>query len=118
MANAFVHMELNTQDLGKAKEFYSKLFDWKLETMPGPMEYVMIAPGEGPGGGMMQHPVPGAPSMWLTYVGVDDVKAATDKAKSLGATALQENHEVPNYGWFSILSDPAGAVFALWQPKK
>jgi len=117
MANAFVHMELNTTDPAKAKAFYSKLFDWKLEDMPGPMPYTMIHPGEGPGGGMMKHPVPGAPSMWLTYIGVSDIKAATEKAKSLGATALQENHEVPNYGWFSILSDPTGAVFALWQAK-
>jgi predicted enzyme related to lactoylglutathione lyase len=117
MANAFVHMELNTTDPAKAKDFYSKLFDWKLEDMPGPMPYTMINTGEKPGGGMMKHPVPGAPSMWLTYIGVDDVKTATEKAKSLGATALQENMEVPNYGWFSILTDPTGAVFALWQPK-
>jgi len=117
MANAFVHMELNTQDLGKAKEFYSKMFDWKLETMPGPMEYIMIDTGERPGGGMMKHPVAGAPSMWLAYIGVDDIRKATEKAKALGAIALQENHQVPNFGWFSILTDPAGAVFALWQAK-
>src|SRR6516164_7367179 len=104
MANEFVHLELNTTNLGKAKDFYSKLFDWKLEDMPGPMEYTMIHPGSGPGGGMMKHPVPGAPSMWLAYIGVADIKAATDKAKSLGAIALQEDREVPNYGWFSILT--------------
>lgn len=117
MANEFVHMELNTTDLAKAKDFYGKLFDWKLEDMPAPMEYTMIRPASGPGGGMMKHPVPGAPSMWLNYIGVDDLKAATEKAKSLGAVALQENREVPNYGWFSILTDPTGAVFALWQAK-
>jgi predicted enzyme related to lactoylglutathione lyase len=117
MANAFVHMELNTTDPAKAKEFYSKLFDWKLEDMPGPMPYTMINTGEKPGGGMMKHPVPGAPSTWLVYIGVNDIKAATEKAKSLGAKALQENMEVPNYGWFSIFTDPTGAVFALWQAK-
>lgn len=117
MANPFVHFELNTQDLGKAKEFYGKLFDWKMEDMPGPMQYTMIQPGEGPGGGMMTHPMPGAPSFWLTYIGVADLEASTEKAKSLGATAIKENQEVPNYGWFSILMDPTGAAFALWQAK-
>ena len=34
MANPFVHVELNTTDVGKAKDFYGKLFDWKLEDMP------------------------------------------------------------------------------------
>ena len=34
MANPFIHVELNTPDPGKAKEFYSKLFQWQLEEMP------------------------------------------------------------------------------------
>ena len=34
MANPFVHVELNTHDVGKAKEFYGSLFDWKLEDVP------------------------------------------------------------------------------------
>jgi predicted enzyme related to lactoylglutathione lyase len=33
MANPFVHVELNTTDVDKAKEFYGQLFDWKLEDM-------------------------------------------------------------------------------------
>jgi predicted enzyme related to lactoylglutathione lyase len=32
MANPFVHVELNTTDVDKAKAFYRGLFDWKLET--------------------------------------------------------------------------------------
>ena len=32
MANPFVHIELETNDVAKAKTFYSKLFDWKLKT--------------------------------------------------------------------------------------
>lgn len=31
MANAFVHVELNTTDVGKAKRFCGQLFDWRLE---------------------------------------------------------------------------------------
>ena len=78
MANPFVHVELNTTDVGKAKAFYGKLFDWKLEDVPmGPMTYTMIGVGEGTGGGIVQHPVAGAPSAWLAYVIVDDVAAAT-----------------------------------------
>jgi len=34
MANPFVHVELQTNDLAKAKAFYSRLFDWKLEDVP------------------------------------------------------------------------------------
>ena len=65
----------------------------------------------------MQHPMPGAPSAWVPYVNVDDVKAATAKAKSLGGTILKDVAEVPNAGSFSIIQDPTGAVLGLWQEK-
>src|SRR5579864_2700589 len=119
MGNAFVHVELNTTDLPKAKDFYGKLFDWTLEDVPmgGSDTYTMIHVGEGTGGGMMKHPMPGAPSMWLAYVLVDDIESATEKAKSLGATICKEVTEVPNAGWLSIIQDPTGAILGLWKPK-
>jgi uncharacterized protein len=57
MANPFVHVELNTTDVSKAKDFYGNLFGWKLEDVPMPSgTYTMIQLGEGTGGGIMQHP--------------------------------------------------------------
>ena len=86
MPNAFVHVELNTTDVEKAKAFYGKLFEWKLEDVPMEgMNYTMIDVGKGTGGGIMKHPVPGAPSAWLAYVQVDDIAAATAKAIFEGA---------------------------------
>jgi predicted enzyme related to lactoylglutathione lyase len=118
MANPFVHVELNTTDVNKAKAFYGSLFDWKLEDVPVPGgSYTLIKVGEGTGGGIMKHPVPGAPSAWLAYVSVDDVAAATKKAKSMGATIMKDVTEVMDMGSFSVLVDPTGAALALWQPK-
>jgi uncharacterized protein len=120
MGNPFVHVELATTDLDKAKSFYQSLFDWKLNEMDmgSGMSYTMIDVGEGTGGGMMKHPMPGAPSAWLAYVNVDNVAAATAKAKSLDATVLREVTEVPNAGSLSIIVDPTGAMLGLWQPKQ
>jgi predicted enzyme related to lactoylglutathione lyase len=119
MANAFVHVELNTTDLDKAKAFYGKLFDWKLAEMPmsdGSM-YTTIGVGTGTGGGMMKHPMPGAPSAWLAYVVVDDVKASTQKARSLGAQIITDVTEITGIGSFSILMDPTGAALGIFEPK-
>ncbi len=119
MGNPFVHVELMSSDVGKAKSFYGDLFDWKLDDMPmGQTTYTMIKVGEGTGGGLMKNPMPGAPSSWVAYVLVDDVKAATNKAKSLGATILKDVSEVAGMGSFSIITDPTGAMLGLWQCKK
>jgi predicted enzyme related to lactoylglutathione lyase len=116
MANPFVHVELATTDIGKAKQFYRGLFDWKLEDMPmAEGTYTLVDVGEGTGGGMMQHPMPGAPSTWMAYVLVDDIRASTAKAKSLGANIVKDVTEVPGMGWFSVLVDPTGACLGLWQ---
>lgn len=118
MANPFVHVELNTTDLSKAKTFYGKLFDWKMQDTPAPQgTYTMIDVGEGTGGGMMKQLIPGAPSAWLPYVEVDDIAAATQKAKSLGATVMMDVTEIPNMGWLSVITDPTGAEIGLWKPK-
>ena len=66
----------------------------------------------------MKNPIPGAPSSWLAYVLVDDLKAATSKAKSLGATVMKDVTEVPGAGSFTIITDPTGAMLGLWEPKK
>jgi len=119
MSNPFCHVELNTTDVAAAKKFYAQLFDWKLEDVPMPGgTYTLIGVGQGTGGGMMTHPVAGAPSTWLAYVLVDDIHAATKKAASLGATVKRDVTEVGGMGWFSIIADPTGATLALWQARQ
>ena len=114
MANPFVHVELMTTDVNKAKAFYGELFDWQLEDIPD-MDYTLIKVGEGTGGGMMKTVQPDSPSCWLAYVLVDDANVSTEKARKLGATICKEVTEIPGIGWFSVITDPTGATLALWQ---
>ena len=117
MPNPVVHIELASTDVARAKEFYGALFDWKLEDMqigPGG-NYTMIRVGEGTGGGMMRQLMPGAPSGWVPYVLVDDVRAATAKARSLKATVYRDVTDIPGMGSFAIIGDPTGAMVGLWQ---
>ena len=118
MSNPFVHVELNTTDVGKAQAFYSQLFDWKTgkADMPGG-QYTTIDVGEGTGGGMLAQKMPGAPSEWLPYVAVEDIEAATERARELGGKVMKDVTEVPDMGWFSIITDPTGAHLGLWKPK-
>ena len=116
MASPFVHLELATPDLAKAKEFYTSLFGWTFDDQvmgPG-MIYSLFAPDSGPRGGA--YSMPGAPPAWLAYVGVDDIDEATAKAKELGATIVRDVTEIPHVGWMTIMTDPTGAAIAIFEP--
>ena len=118
MANPFVHVELHTNDLTRARQFYTSLFDWKLQDVPMPGgTYTMIDVGGGTGGGMMVNQAPGTSSHWVAYVGVDDIDASTKRAKELGAKVVVEVTEVGSFGWMSVITDPTGATLAMWKPK-
>jgi hypothetical protein len=58
----------------------------------------------------------GVPPHWMLYFSASDAKAMTAKAGSLGAATLLPVTEIPNTGKFSIVRDPQGAPFAIFQP--
>ena len=116
MSNPFAYAELHTQDPESAKDFYRRLLDWRMTDNPTPKGvYTEIDPGEGIPAGLKRAAEGHTASHWLLYVRVTDVRSATDRAKQLGARALQELVVIPNEGRFSVFSDPTGAVFGLWE---
>jgi predicted enzyme related to lactoylglutathione lyase len=116
MPNPFAHVELNTDDIKKAKKFYQAVFAWKLSDVPQ-MAYTMIDVGGGVGGGMQKKPMAEAPTAWLPYVQVEDVKATIAKAVKLGATATLPFQEIGEMGAIGIFIDPAGAALGVWEAK-
>ena len=109
--------EVLSTDDAAAQRFYSGMFGWSDEPKDlGPMgTYHVQMLGKAQAGGIMKNPMNGAPSAWLCYFFVEDLTTATDKAKQLGATALMENQPIPEVGAFSMLIDPSGACFALFE---
>ena len=114
MPNAFAHIELNTDDVQKAKKFYKALFDWKITDMPA-VNYSMIDVGGGVGGGIQQKPMPEAPTSWLPYVQVDDVKKTIAKAQKAGAAIALDYMDIGEMGAIGVFIDPAGAALGVWQ---
>jgi predicted enzyme related to lactoylglutathione lyase len=119
MPNRFEHTELNTSDVAAAKAFYKKIFDWKFQDMPaGTQTYTMLNEGGRGIGGIQQQPMPGAPSAWLPYVTVGDVKKTLERAREAGATVVLDYHEIGANGAIGILVDPTGATLGLWESAK
>jgi predicted enzyme related to lactoylglutathione lyase len=113
---AFCWNELHTRDVPAAKSFYSDVFGWQ----PNDMEmngstYTEWKLGDALVAGMMPMPamVPAeVPAHWLVYFAVENCDATLSKATGLGATTLVPATDIPPER-FGVLSDPAGAVFAV-----
>lgn len=112
--------DLLTNEPEAASQFYSGVFGWELYASPNdPSGYLHIINGKAHIGGIPPtRDNPGVPPHWMLYFSASDVEASTNKAGSLGATTLVPVTEIPNTGKFSILKDPQGAVFALFQPHR
>jgi uncharacterized protein len=112
----FVHIELATDDVGRAKSFYADLFGWKMTDMP--MDYTLLSTGKAPGGGIFKRP-PEAPAGWSVYVGVADAAATLERARGLGATVLRDRTLISaEFGYFAVIKDPTGAVICLHEPAR
>jgi hypothetical protein len=112
--------ELASTDPGASATFHDALFGWsRVDLDLGPMgTYSFLRNANGTVGALCSLP-PGAPprSNWNVYFGVADADAATARAKALGGHVVAEPFDVPDHGRMSMLLDPAGAPFCLWQPR-
>ena len=114
--NRIVHLELHTGDQAAACDFYARLCGWRAERLAARGGSYVALDMDGPlGGGVVECRTPRP--LWLPYVEVPDLRAATDCAQELGALVLLEPREGPA-GWRSVVAQGAGGEVALWQPKQ
>ena len=115
MGNPLGHWELLVNDVAKAREFYSSVFDWEFDesSFPG---YVLIKTGADPGGGMYPKPEM-APGYTLnTYFLTDDIEASLAKATAKGATVMMPKTPIEGVGHWAMFADPDGIPIGLLQP--
>jgi predicted enzyme related to lactoylglutathione lyase len=120
MANQCDHIELTTTHTDRARDFYSKLFGWKLQAMPNPGEegdYLMFQTGNG-GGGITGKMSPEQPTAWMPYITVDSVQTALDTATKLGGDVVMGHTPIDGMGAIAVLRDPTGATIGLWETAK
>ena len=116
----FSWVDLQTDDLDRARSFYSELFGW---------EYNDIPIGDGAVYSMAQvrgHNVAGLgvrqsdeiPPHWNCYVTVEDADASAARAAELGANVLAPPFDVFEAGRMAAFADPQGAILSIWQPRQ
>jgi predicted enzyme related to lactoylglutathione lyase len=110
-------VDIGSPDIDATAAFYGGLFGWTT-TEPGPVEetggYVMflndgkLVAGLGPA-------QDGQPTVWTTYLAVDDADKTAEMVKANGGVAFVEPMDVMEAGRMAIFADPTGAVFGVWQ---
>ncbi|MBV8580718.1 MAG: VOC family protein [Candidatus Eremiobacteraeota bacterium] len=102
-----------------AGKFYGDLFGWEIAG-PWPMEnggdyYVALFGGEQVAGiGALPPAAPGG-TAWGTYVSVDAVEDAVQRAVGAGAKIVVHPVDASPAGRLAVLTDPAGAIFGVWE---
>lgn len=118
MHGQFVWYELMTSDAAGAKKFYPAVTGWSTEDW-AKSDYTMWTSGGIPLGGI----VPLRPDQlqqgmrpnWMPYIEADDIDTTARQAASIGGRVLFGPQNIPGTGRFAVLSDPQGAVFAIYK---
>ncbi|NND01825.1 MAG: VOC family protein [Acidimicrobiia bacterium] len=107
-------VDLATSDLEAAQQFYSDLFGWDYEPVPGGGYYYATSGGHVVAGVALGQN-PDFPPMWTTYLAATSAKEAAEKVKAAGGSVIVEPMTVGPAGTMAYCADPQGAAFGLWQ---
>jgi uncharacterized protein len=115
-------IDTNQPDPEAAVAFYRDLFGWEIEDAMPPgsdAHYFMARIRGGDVAGINGVPE-GAPptATWDTYIWVESADDTAAKVKAAGGTVVMEPMDVMDAGRTGIVSDPEGAAFCLWEPKR
>ncbi|WP_437089807.1 VOC family protein [Streptomyces sp. enrichment culture] len=109
--------ELGTSDVGAARRFYTGLFGWRPETVPGRATggYTLARLAGTPVAGLAPLYRPEQPVGWDVAFAVADADAAARRVTASGGAVLSGPVDVTDAGRLVVAVDPGGAVFQLWQ---
>jgi uncharacterized protein len=119
VAHKPVWVDLSSGDAAGSRDFYSKLFGWKVEVNPDPQYggYAMATIGGKDVAGIGPKQMAEAPSAWTVYIGTSDAADTVKKAEAAGGKVIAPLMVVGDQGSMAIIQDPSGAMFGVWQSK-
>lgn len=125
--NPINHIEIPAKDFERSKKFYTEIFNWKIEDVPGMDGYKMVYTTEvdenympkTPGavnGGMLSVKDNGGlnPVLTITVPSVDEY---LEKIVRAGGEIVMEKTEVMDMGYSARFKDTEGVVMGLWEMK-
>ena len=125
----FLWCDLATFGVDETLRFYRSTFGWTFnaETFPDGSTYHYASNGDEVTAGIYEMPdlyrKDGMSSFWMTYIGVDEIGPAIDRAAQLGGKLILGPASFGLAASIAMISDPFGAVFTIFsgrhlQPRK
>jgi predicted enzyme related to lactoylglutathione lyase len=116
-ANRPAWIELATSDTAAARDFYARLFGWRVEVSPDPQYggYGIAKLGDADAAGITPTQSPETPNAWNLYIGTDDVDDTAKRVEAAGGTIVAAPFDVGDQGRMAVLQDPSGAFISLWK---
>ncbi len=113
------HVDISAVDPERAKKFYQDLFDWKIELLPGPMNYYLIETTDlngqkGVGGGLSKRDK-SQPAGMVNFMGVKSIDESIIKVENLGGKIIQSKQSIPGWGYLVVCVDTENNRFGLFQ---
>ena len=111
MPNPVVHWEVTGKNGKKLQDFYSKLFDWKVDAN-NPMKYGMVTPGgkKGINGAVGETKGKGRVTF---FVEVADPEATLTMVKKLGGKTVLPVTKMGEMATIALFTDPEGNEIGL-----
>jgi predicted enzyme related to lactoylglutathione lyase len=119
----FSWLDLTTTDVAAAKSFYTGLFGWDTQDHDAGngAVYTMCRIGNADVCGLFamsdEMRAGGVRSGWTSYVTVASADATASRATELGGGVANEPFDVLDAGRMALLTDPQGAMLAVWEPR-
>ena len=113
-------IDLGIPDLDRAMEFYRALFGWEYSVGSEEMGHYTTCLLDGrPVAALMPNPDPDATDFWWNmYFAASDCDAVTKRVLAAGGSVVMEPDDVGTHGRMSVVKDPVGAQFGLWQGRE
>ena len=124
MPNDVSFFAINADDVPRARQFYSAVFNWKFEPWGPPGFYLITTGGEAEGvghsGGLQERRefVPGQKMIGFECtVSVENIEQAIRAVEANGGRLVAPKFHIPTVGTIAYIADTEGNVVGLSQPE-
>jgi len=113
----FCHIEFPSTDIERTKKFFTDIFGWTFQDIPGFEAYALFQTPSGLGGGVNYGSQADAPSVQgpIVHIEVADIDTTLAKVVAMGGQTIAPKMKISDeFGYAAVFQDNVGNRFGLW----